>query len=425
MTHYKTEAKQASEAKMKRMGLHKDHKTPTFDGVHAWDGLPGLNSGNAGQMPVGKQRFKRGGKVANIEGQKAHQNLGKKPRRAHRDDGGAIPMPPPRPFDFDKVPLPPRKDDDGYNTMSSKMTKKQMADQYSKEHPNEPSDLTSRTTGYAAGGVPSMNPAKRKAIVGAIAGRKKKAGIPGAPPAPRGPMMQIPAGIGASPSMALPHKKGGKVMHPDEAEDKKLVKQMVKPSALRKHRDDGGAVTEAQRFGHARSALGKRENLVNDSFDIYNQDPNETTKNTYYNSLNAESDARKKFNDSADQAGYRKGGRAERKSGGRVGKTNINIIMQPSGGQQQPPAPPMPPVVPPVAPPMAPPMGAGAPQGGPAANLPPQIAAMLANRGAPMARKSGGRVGKGMPEHQEKDFGSGSGLGRLVKKKWPPANGTV
>jgi hypothetical protein len=42
----------------------------------------------------------------------------------------------------------------------------------------------------------------------------------------------------------------------------------------------------------------------------------------------------------------------------------------------------------------------------------------------PMPYKTGGRVGNKMPKYQEKDYGSGSGLGRLVKRKWPTANGT-
>jgi hypothetical protein len=39
-------------------------------------------------------------------------------------------------------------------------------------------------------------------------------------------------------------------------------------------------------------------------------------------------------------------------------------------------------------------------------------------------RKAGGRVKGGLPAHQEKAFGAGSGLGRLEKRKWPAADGT-
>jgi hypothetical protein len=55
------------------------------------------------------------------------------------------------------------------------------------------------------------------------------------------------------------------------------------------------------------------------------------------------------------------------------------------------------------------------------------MAALAAQGGAgglPMPRKTGGRVGNKMPKYQEKDFGSGSGLGRLEKRKWPTADGT-
>jgi hypothetical protein len=130
--------------------------------------------------------------------------------------------------------------------------------------------------------------------------------------------------------------------------------------------------------------------------------------------------------------------RAHRATGGRTkGKTNVNIIISPqSGGQGQGvlgagvgmgqfPVPPMMPQMPPQMPlqmPSAPPMGGGQ-------QLPPQLMAALAAKGGaggppPMPRKSGGRVGQGMPKYQEKDYGSGSGLGRLVKKKWPVADGT-
>ena len=139
------------------------------------------------------------------------------------------------------------------------------------------------------------------------------------------------------------------------------------------------------------------------------------------------------------------GGRAKRKSGGRVGKgkTTVNIMISPQqGGQQQPPMlgagvgmgmppgipqmpPPMPPAAPPMMPPGAPPMmspaGAGPGLGA--------LGALMAGRPGmsapvPPMRKSGGRVKNWMPKHQQTDFGSGSGLGRLKKAKFPPADGT-
>lgn len=126
------------------------------------------------------------------------------------------------------------------------------------------------------------------------------------------------------------------------------------------------------------------------------------------------------------------GGRIHRKSGGRAkGKTNINIIVAPQDKQRMPAIPvPLPAGGPPVAPPAAPPAMAAGPMpiggipglggmGGP--GLPMGGPAM-----PPMARKSGGRVnesGTWMPKYQETQYGSGSGLGRLEKQKWPPAKG--
>ena len=131
------------------------------------------------------------------------------------------------------------------------------------------------------------------------------------------------------------------------------------------------------------------------------------------------------------------GGRSKRATGGRAkGKTSINIMIgQPQGGQEamgggsppqqmMPPKPPGPPPAPPMPPMGGPPggmppmggmpgmmggmptMGSGAPMGGMPGARPPM----------PMGRKSGGRT-----IHQETEYGSGSGLGRLEKTKWPLA----
>ena len=101
--------------------------------------------------------------------------------------------------------------------------------------------------------------------------------------------------------------------------------------------------------------------------------------------------------------------RSQRASGGRTkGKTNINIVVNPTkpdqntvppAGPVRPPAPP--PMVPPP-PPMAPPPGAPPP------NMPPP--SMMAGAGGPPPmRARGGRLG------MNKIGGAGGGLGRLEK----------
>jgi hypothetical protein len=410
MSDHKKEAKAASAAKMQRMGLKLDDGSKSFTDERGGSPFEGLNSGNAGKMPITPSRFKRGGKVskhANLEGAKAKHHLGKAPRKAA---GGSSNMP---------VPVPPRKDDPDYNPYPYKLTKAQMAALHESEYPNDPSDLGSKTTGYARGGLSSMNPMKRKAAIGAMVARKNKLGVPSAPPTSRGILPSAPAS-----GLVPMRKSGGAAKHTDEVQDKKLMHKILKPKAFKAHggsmhhedcsckmcsggmatrskKMDGGSLTNAnpmmQRPGMGQAPMG--------------QGP--------FNPM---------------------GNRPMRASGGRTkaGKTNVNIIISPQSGQTQPLGagvgmgqPPVPPMMPPAGgmppggmPPMmpsAPPMG-GAPGGG----LPPQLMAAMAGRGGmpPMARKSGGRVGNVMPKYQEKDYGSGSGLGRLEKKKWPTANGT-
>jgi hypothetical protein len=120
---------------------------------------------------------------------------------------------------------------------------------------------------------------------------------------------------------------------------------------------------------------------------------------------------------SSEPDGFKKGGKAVREAratGGRTGKTNINIIISPqhpkpdaaagAGMPLPPPPPPMPPLM--AKPPMPmPPMGAGAP---PPMGPPPGVGGPPPGMMPPMGRMSGGKV-----IHME--HGSGGGLGRLEK----------
>jgi len=535
MSEYKKEAKAASAAKMQRMGLKLEDGSQSFTDERGGSPFEGLNSGNAGKMPITPSRFKRGGKVAHVAGEKAHKNLGKAPRKAA---GGSsnVPLPPPRPKNMDKVPLPPTRSID---------------DEYKAYHPDDDKYLGSNTTGYARGGQIGRKQAA------AIAYKKKGSGMSG--------KMALPK-MSGMPNLAsdnyIPRKSGGAAKHTDEAQDKKLMHKILKPKAFkadggstgrrrydkldeldqmfkplrdykqaaqirdtlrkqavngvfgpkeqkleknrlenesltssglkhggRAHKLSGGAMSRylaeagpslsgiSKAKGSAesmRSSVGARTGRPQAETDVERdftrkmgnrmqgieragrlmnrklQDSNENLENTKYE-LGRTSDEMR------GSGGMKKGGRAmhhadcsckmcsggmaersHRATGGRTkGKTNVNIIISPQSGGQgqgvlgagvgmgQPPVPPMMPPVPPQMPPM-PPAG-GMPMGG-APQLPPQLMAALAARGGaggpPMPRKTGGRVGNVMPKYQEKDYGSGSGLGRLVKKKWPTANGT-
>ena len=468
MTHYKHEAKQAAHDKMKRMGLDKEHSAKKhFDDVHPYDGVPQLSTDTpSGLAPISKQRFKRGGKVAHLEGNRAKQNLGKASRS--------------------KAPIPYERDEE-----------------------------------LKSGGVAAFNPLLRKKRAAAMAMRKKREGLPYGAPAAPGPSM--PSGIIA------PHKKGGAVHHhEDEAEDRKLIRKEVKPSALkhRTHKLSGGALERyidkaaTKRAGAQRGMeYLERNNATGEGgMGTYNKFKGESdrrtkgmamaaaklhgtkgmgvnvpasdemcsggrakkadggglrSERTQYekarrNSVDQGMDlgtdsqhtqdtltkAVRNYENTAKETGYsnlKTGGRAHRATGGKVGsgkgKTSINIIIAPEGqkGASQMPAGGPPAIPPQLLAAMAggaggPPPGAGGP---PPGAMPPGAGMAGAGGGlgagpamnvgrpgmtapTPPMRKDGGRVsGKApqaaMPTHQEHDYGSGSGLGRLEKRKWPLA----
>jgi hypothetical protein len=353
MSHYKHEAREANKAKMKRMGLEKEPQHRGFSDTEPYDGVPFVDSGNAGKMPVGRQMRKHGGKVVDAEGMMCGGNLGKKPRKA-------------------------------------------------------------------AGGIISSNPVQRKKIVGALAMRKKREGLPSAPPKPFMTKQSGVAGIGS-----LPAKKGGKVTwegsKEDEAQDKKLAKKHHMSMAAWEKSDLD------KKHDRQKSMKG-----LKDGGSIFQKDSNEEMTAEQQEAAKREME-RLRRRAQEEGAGVRKhGGRIHRATGGRTkakGKTNVTINIAPPQ-QNQPAMPPMPPGImgglPPMPPPGAMPMPPMGPMPAPA-GAGPGLGAMAGGPGGmappiPPMRKAGGRV-RGMPKYQEDQYGSGSGLGRLEKAKWPPADG--
>jgi hypothetical protein len=196
---------------------------------------------NQGFGKGGKAHKLGGGIIGNNPVSAQNQSMGKaagmmkKGGRAHRDDGGP-------------VPVPPRKGDKNYNPYPYRPAAK---------NPNNPPKQPAYVSGE---GYVNQNPEGYKK------GGKAEKWIQGAikHPGSLHKALHVPAGekipekklhaaekkggkLAKKAHLAetlkhMHHAKGGKASrHPDEAEDKRLIKKMVKPSAL-EHKKQGGGV---------------------------------------------------------------------------------------------------------------------------------------------------------------------------------------
>lgn len=228
-------------------------------------------------------------------------------------------------------------------------------------------------------------------------------------------------------------KEGGKAMH-----HKDCTCKMCGGGRTMKYA--GGGQTEASRYGAARSAADKASNKAwQTAKEWADFSPSGIGKKSHADLGMDAADAylkNRSAKEAKEQAGYKKGGRTAKYSGGGVfsgdsltkipgatggrhahakggkakGKTNINIIIAAGKGPQgadmgMPNAPVPAPKAMPVPPPMIPqgiPVPPAGPQGMPP--MPPQ-------GGMPMPRKSGGRTTHVI------DHAAGGGLGRLEKIK--------
>lgn len=237
------------------------------------------------------------------------------------------------------------------------------------------------------------------------------------------------------------YKKGGKAEHPDVAEDKALIKKMVKPSAMRRDehcwggeakskKAEGGSTKwiqgaikhpgslhkalhvpagekipakKLEKAAHSDNPkLAKKANLAKTLKRMHHADGGEAGRGLY---------VRQGYPHEVPGAD---GGRTAKKGGGSLskgkGKTNVNIMIHPHSSMSPVPMAPTGPAIPP--PPPRPQMPSMPPQGLPM-GAPPMMPPMGAARPGmpPIGRKSGGKV-----EHVI-DHAAGGGLGRLEKIK--------
>lgn len=123
-----------------------------------------------------------------------------------------------------------------------------------------PASPPTGVSGLPMGANPAMPPPRPPMPppgAGAPPGMPPGGGPPGMPPGGAGPLGQL--ALQQKAAGLLPRKRGGRV-HPDAGEDKKLVKRMVKGSAL-KHRAQGGPILKGKGAESGEGRLARNRHM--------------------------------------------------------------------------------------------------------------------------------------------------------------------
>jgi len=393
-----------------------------------------------GMRPISRRQFKKGGKVLKVQGEHARHHAGRKPRKS---GGKAL----------------------SANSLINRNVREA----------NELRDGSKHVGGFSRGGSPKMqecpqcggdgytdasdfgdhgtHPCYACGTTGKVPENKMSESRRGIQKRERREAANQEMMVRAKSKKALPphddyndipFKRGGAAKHDDTAEDTKLIKKLVKPSAMKGHpKSCRCAKCSGGRMGRADGGKTPPINW-SENEDIKPQTPPPSSKPApseprtplTWEQLKARGldrnnppkapDNRKRggrtggkmsVSDGSLEGTRPTGGRLARKHGGNAGKgkMNVNIIIgtghkggmgAPAQGGLMPPPAGNPMAIPPGGPPPGgPPMPAGGlpmPPPPPAGGPPPM-----------MGRKTGGRVAMYAP----KQHGAGGGLGRLQKIK--------